>query len=127
MSLWVCLASGLWGCGFVGALAEGEHRTTKNRIVVQHKVDRKLLVIMFDQTRQILQVRADKFGTVPTDDADVQQALPHSDAVMLAAIEFFKPIFKDYIEDKLKGKRDLYKARDARLLELGLKKKAGQK
>ena len=97
----------MWGCGFVGALAEGEHGTTTNRIVVQHNVDRKLLVIMFDQTPQILQVRADKFGKVPTDDADVQQALPHTDEVMLATIEFYKPIFKDYIDDKLKGKRDV--------------------
>ena len=41
---------------------EGQHRSSKNRLYVSNRADRHLLMSLYEQSRQIAQIRVDRFG-----------------------------------------------------------------
>ena len=67
-----------------------EHAATHDKVSIAQKADRKLLVVMYYQTRQILQARASLFGDVP--DTYPPKALEAEHPTILKAKQFFEPI-----------------------------------
>jgi hypothetical protein len=98
-------------------LYEVEHHATFHKIAIRQRADRHLLISVYEQSKQILQVRADVFGEVPEEVATMDPKEP----VVVAAVEFLKPIVKDYASGRLSAKQ-LSEERDKRLEAKGLGK-----
>ena len=75
-----------------------QHETTHHRLRVASKTDRVLLMVLYEQAQQVLQVRVDAFGQ------DIEKA-KHAAAI------FVKNIAEDYASGKLK-KTELKARRD---------------
>ena len=99
-------------------LLEAEHKKTHNKITVRQRPNRGLLVSMYDQAKQILQVRADRFGHIP--DEECAKPLPHESEIIKKAVDFYRPILSKYINNEIVDKKELYEARDERFRELGM-------
>jgi hypothetical protein len=92
------------------SLWSGIHKITKHRITLKQRTDRELLISVFEQNAQILQVRADKFGSVPIVDG-LQKRLNEDSETLRKAIKFMTPILEAFIEDKIQ-KGDLKAEKD---------------
>lgn len=94
----------------------GEHIISKNQIYVRQRTDRNLLMSMYEQKLQILQVNVSTFHI-------------EGEADKLAiekAGKFMSGLAEDYALDKIR-KESLKEERDERLMALGLGKKTVQK
>ena len=78
----------LWSC---------EHSQTRHRLYIEQRVDRKLLLSLFEQSKQRLQVRIDTFGPV----ADQNKQLPADDPVLKKALAFMVPLGVAFGDDKV--------------------------
>ena len=67
-------------------------------IRIAQRPDRHLLLSIYEQSRQIYQVRVDAFGPLPEDHKGV---LPHNNETLLKALQFLKPLAEDYSKDKI--------------------------
>jgi hypothetical protein len=101
-----------------GFLYEVESAVSKNRIVVTQKVDRSLLIIVQEQSKQVLMVKASIFGTVPD---ETKRMDPNSDTI-IKAVAFLKPIVNKFAKGDLQ-RHELTSARDAALESAGLASK----
>ena len=99
-------------------LLEAEHVVTHNKITVRQRPNRGLLISMYDQAKQVMQVRADRFGEIAEEVCAVP--LPHESEIIKKAVEFYQPIFDKYIKNKIVDKMEVYAARDERYRELGM-------
>ena len=70
---------------------------TNHTIYVKQRIDRHLLVSIYEQNKQILQIRTDTFGNI----ADQKTALPPDDDVLKEAIAFMSEIAADFADDKI--------------------------
>jgi hypothetical protein len=112
-------------CGsYCGELWSSTHTVTKHKIHLQQRVDRHLLVSLYEQTRQILQLRLDLLGPIE----DQRQQLPKESEVLKKGISIMQPIGEKYCRGDL-TKDDLKQARDTAIKESGftLCKKAAMK
>ena len=78
-------------------LWEMEHHISRHTVSVRQKVDRNLLVILFEQKRQILQVYMRSFGEV----ADERYQVPDTHPACVAAVEFMSTIGEKYCKGDL--------------------------
>jgi hypothetical protein len=90
----------------------GEHSISKNKIYVRARTDRELLMSMYEQKLQILQV---KVATFQVAGADEKFAIEN-------AGKFMARLAIDYASDEIR-KENLKAERDERLVALGLDKK----
>ena len=97
-----------------GVLFEGTHKVLKHRVTLQQKVDRPLLLVLNEQSRQILQLRLDKVGPV----ADQTRHLPRDSPTLQAGLAVMVPIAKQYCDDVLR-RSDLTAARERALGDAG--------
>ena len=74
-----------------GDIWEGTKIDTKHKIVVKQRTDRQLLVCIYEQSRQILQVRADYFAPL-----DAQTMLENNHPAVCGAAEVLVPIAQAY-------------------------------
>jgi hypothetical protein len=81
-----------------GKLWVGEHSVTHHSLCIEQRVDRKLLLSIFEQSKQRLQVRVDQFGIV----LDHTKPLHHDDPVLQLALKFLQPIAEKFALDQLK-------------------------
>jgi hypothetical protein len=107
-------------------LYETEHVVTKHRITIGQKVDRSLLLVAWEQSRQVLMIKINVFGHVE----DEKHRLEPNDDVLLAALKFMTPIVDKFAKDELKAS-ELIQARNDKMKELKLgkvsmKRPAGQ-
>ena len=93
-----------------GALYQTEHCVTKHALTVRQRADRTLLVSLYEQKQQILQVKAEFFG----DTNGAKNMLPPSHPAIVAAATFMTSIANAYAADKIK-KHELKADRDQRL------------
>jgi len=93
-----------------GPLWEGTHAKTMHKITVAQRVDRDLLVSVYEQSRQILQIKASKFGPL----ADEHRQAPNDNPTIQKAMKFLEPLVLKYCAGELE-KEDLKKERDAML------------
>ena len=89
-------------------LWQGSHKTTHHKLVIDQRVDRLLLLSLYEQGKQVLQVGVKKFGEVPT--GPPTRLAPTHPAVT-RALKFIIPIAESYMEgaiepEDLKIKRD---------------------
>ena len=96
---------------WTGVLAEAAHHIT-----VRFRQGRSLLACIFEQSKQILQVRADEFRDLVSDE----------EATKARAYMFMKTIAEEYIDGIIK-KDDLKQVRDERINAVRLEKKSVQK
>ena len=78
-------------------IVEQTHKTTKNTIKLDQRVDRNLLIAIYENGRQILQNRVDEFGPC----ANENQRLPENDETILKAFAFMRPIFDMYVKNEI--------------------------
>ena len=76
-------------------ILEGTHKATNNAVKLDQRVDRKLLIVIYEQNRQILQCNVEEFGPC----ANGNQRLPETDETLIKAFDFMKPIYDRYIKD----------------------------
>ena len=86
---------------------EGEHATSHHRLFVQKRVDRSLLVSLYEQTRQICQVQVKMFG--PEDSEEAFQK----------AAKLMTEIGETYATGSV-GRSDLFKLRDDMIKKCGV-------
>jgi hypothetical protein len=99
-----------------GNIMEFEAESTRHRIVLMQKVDRSLLVIATEQSKQVLMLRARLFGEV----LDEGQRLPIDHPTIKAAADFLHAIMKEYAAGKIQ-RSDLINIRNQKLADMGLK------
>ena len=92
------------------------HEVSGHDLAVCQKIDRKLLMIVTEQNRQVLQVNVACFGELEKE----KVRLPFGHVVMEKARAFMKDIMTDYAGN-LFGRADLKHVRDERLAKLGLR------
>jgi hypothetical protein len=95
------------GSSSVGPLWTGNQIGTKHKITVHQKVDRHLLLVMFEQTRQVCQLRLDSFGPL----SDQAQQLPREHESIVQGLKILVPIAERFcagelVRDDLKAARD---------------------
>jgi hypothetical protein len=91
------------------------HTETQNIVTIKQKVDRSLLIVVYDQKKQVCMVKANLFGTVE----DERHQLPDSHPAVKAGLEFLATIATKYCEGKL-GKLQLTDERNKMLEASGL-------
>jgi hypothetical protein len=101
--------------GSPGTCWEGMCEGSKHALVIRQRVDRRLLLCLFEQSRQILQVNLGSFGDI--DDEARQQDLKHP--AVIAGLQMMLPIAELYAAGKLQRK-ELTKARDNAMAGLTL-------
>ena len=104
------------------ALYEEEHKESHHKVSLRQRVDQKLRLIMFDQAKQICQIRVDLFGELPVSTAEDGKAetLPADHPVMLKAVAFMKALVDRYCSGELKDDKDVKTARDSYMKEQGI-------
>ena len=96
---------------------EAEHKIAHHRIWTAQRVDRTLLLSVYEQARQICQVRLDLFGDLP----QPQPApIPDDHPAIPKAMQFMEPLLKRFIADDIKDAQELKQARDVQLKAMGL-------
>jgi hypothetical protein len=103
------------GSSYSGELWASTHVETKHKISMQQRVDRNLLLSLFEQTRQILQIRLDLFGHIE----DQRKQLPKDSELVKKGLSLMQPIAEKYCRGDI-CKDNLKKARDVVIKELGL-------
>ena len=98
-----------------GVLWSGETHDTHHALKIEQRVDRSLLMSLYEQSRQVLQVRQDTFGEVK----DHSKQLHADDPTCKACLEFLVDLAVDYASGKV-PLESLKHERDARLKTLGL-------
>lgn len=102
------------GGSYCGELWSSTHSVTKHKIHLQQRVDRHLLISIFEQTRQILQLRLDQLGPID----DQRQQLPKESEVLKKGISIMQPLAEKYCRGEV-SKDDLKQARDTAIKESG--------
>ena len=102
--------------GGEGNLWTGYHAASKNEVSIAQRVDRKLLMSVYLQTRQVLQVRMSIFGKIEDESAQVASDHP----ACVGALAFLTPIAVRFAAGEIAAAQ-LYPTRDAELVSLGLK------
>ena len=77
---------------------EGQHSVTKNKLVVAQRADRQLLISLFEQSKQICQIRVDRCGTLPGSQPCV---VPLETPALQTCIVFLTKVAQDYASDKI--------------------------
>ena len=86
---------------------------TKHQLRLSQRVDRTLLLCLYEQSRQILQIRIDKFGAIE----DQSVRLPNNDPRIQAARAFMVLIALDFAAGRI-SREDLITERNSRLQAL---------
>ena len=75
-------------------LLEGQHEKSKHAVTVQKRVDRELLLAVYEQSREVAILRVDKFGPLPSPQpAQVDNLNP----TLQAAWDFLRPYVLKWI------------------------------
>ena len=98
----------------LGSFFETEHHESRHKLSVQQRVDRKLLMVVMEQEKQILQVNMDLWGEIA--DQHRQQPLDHP--CTIGAGEFMQGLCMDCARGAL-TRAALKDERNARLAALG--------
>ena len=101
-------------------LWKSSHVVTNNTVWMAQRTDRSLLLSVYDQGRQIGQVRVDTFGELPEPQPAV---VARNHPALMKAVDFFKPLAEAYSKGEIKDKEELKAQRDKLLKELGVKLK----
>jgi hypothetical protein len=99
------------GCLFMMEKADNKHKLT-----ISQKIDRSLLMVLYEQGKFMLNFKLQIFGPIE----DQNKRLASDDPVCKAGLEFMKPIVMDYAAGKIIGKDGLKEAKDAKLEAMGL-------
>ena len=97
-------------------LCEFEHVVTHNKIWMSLRLDRSILMVIWEQSKQILQIRLEMFGVVPSDGS----IPPLEDAAVVKAKYFMLPLAEAYANNQITSKAALIQARDEKILRLAL-------
>ena len=101
-------------------LLELEHEVTHNKVWMIQRCDRSLLVSIYEQSKQICQVKASLFGEVTTEYADGSvHTMPNEHATIQACKAFLEPLMVSYCKDEIKDKCELKQLKDEKLKALG--------
>ena len=98
-----------------GTLWSGEHIPTKHKLTINQKVDRTLLIVLFEQSKCILILRVNLFGALE----DASKTLPKNDPVLQKAVNFMVPIAQLYATADIE-RHMLIKVRNDRLQDISL-------
>ncbi len=105
-----------------GVLYEVMHKILNHRITIRQKIDRKLLLLIKEQDKQVCMVSIDMFGCV----LDQKKQLPETDVVLVKALDFMTKLANDFADGKLQ-KSEMLAERSKRLAAEGFCKPAARK
>ena len=80
------------------AIFEGQHSVTKNKLVVAQRADRHLLISLYEQSKQICQIRVERCGTLP---GTQPCTVPLETPALQTCIVFMTKVAQDYASDKI--------------------------
>jgi hypothetical protein len=100
-------------------LNTGEIPRNHHKIEVLQKGDRRLLMIITEQERQICQVVVDRFGEIP---GDGRNKVPNDTPAIQKCYSWLKPLVEKYQSGEITGTKLLKKARDEKLVADGIEK-----
>lgn len=83
---------------------ESAHKSTHNGVWLSQKKDRALLLIAYEQGKQIVQVRVSLFGNLKEPQPNL---VPVTDETLQKAIRFMKSICVDFCSDVMKDKLEM--------------------
>jgi len=77
---------------------EGQHSVTNNKLVIAQRADRHLLLSLYEQSKQIMQVRVDRCGKLP---GSQPCNVPLETPALQTCIVFMTQAAQDYASDKV--------------------------
>ena len=104
-----------------GVLFEATMKDTKHKITIMQRVDRKLLLSLYEQQMQRLSVNLDVWGKI--EDQHVQ--LCASDPILQQGLAYLKPFAEDYAAGKV-ARAELKSHRDSQMKREGLMDASGR-
>ena len=90
-------------------LWEAVQAGTHHKLIISQRLDRSLLISLYEQSRQVCQVRADIFADISAEDQRSQRPADHP--AIVAGVAFMAAIGQKYATGELK-KCDLHTERD---------------
>jgi hypothetical protein len=84
-----------------GPIWEGMHEKTKNRIWVSQRSCRILLMSLYEQSKQRLNVHIKDFGEIPPDESEVKGVLDNDHPTVKKAAEYVVMLAKKYASGEL--------------------------
>ena len=99
-------------------LWEMRHATSNNELTINQRTDRKLLLSLYEQSKQILQLTMENWGPLPGVQPSV---VDRSDPTLKAALAFLTPIAEAYGRNEIHDVPLLKKIRNTKMKELGIK------
>jgi len=99
-------------------LWEMRHVTSKNELTINQRTDRKLLLSLYEQSKQILQLTMENWGPLPGVQPSV---VDRSDPTLKAALAFLTPIAEAYGRNEIQDVPLLKKIRNKKMKEQGIK------
>ena len=105
-------------------LWESEVASSKNRLHIAQRTDRFLLLSMYEQQKQVLQLRLDRFGPL---DQPQPKVVARSHPTLAKALEFMIPLGVEYASGAIQGSDALKLERDKRLAALDATKAGGRR
>ena len=100
---------------------EGKHKPSGHTLTMVQKVDRELLLLLREQSKQVLQIKVKLFGECPSD-----VRVPSTSEVLKSAIEFLQPIASLYADGMIE-RSGLIAERDRRMKEQNIGRKPDAK
>ena len=94
----------------------GETKGSHHKLVLRQRPDRHLLLSLYEQAQQVLQVRVDAFGELPSPQPSV---VPASTPALQAAIKLMIPIAEKYSAGGI-DKNDLKEFKNEELKKVGI-------
>ena len=95
-------------------LYEGQIKRSKHTLKVLQLANHGLVIIIQEQSKQILQIRPDRFGPLPEREND-NLHLPNDNPTIQACVNWLKELITDYEEGRILNPAALQKERDVRL------------
>jgi hypothetical protein len=98
-------------------LWQGEHHASHHRLTISQRTDRQLLLSMYEQSKQILQIRMSLFGVLPLPQP---ATIPRGSEILAKAVAFLKPLAESYASGAIVDVAELKKRKDEKVAALGL-------
>ena len=98
-------------------LWQGEHHASHHRLTMSQRTDRQLLLSVYEQGKQIMQIRMSLFGELPLPQP---ATIPRASEIVQKAVAFLQPLVEGYASGSIVDIAELKKQKDEKIAAQGL-------